>query len=406
MASEWIDQYQQASFRGVEFFITSASNGTGRRINTHKFPDRDDVFHQDLGRKERTYEFDAYIIGGDYFRQREELIKACETPGPGKLVHPYRGELEVVCKNCQYVETTKEGRLVRFTLSFSQQKDTPLTATEVNTNAEVFLAQSNLIDSQKTMFEQAYDIASKPAAVLRDAVEVYGTVLDYIEDVKKVTGTVAEFQQAVQTIKGKITETILDATLIAQDINALISFGTSVLDFLFPSTSENSAAQYREMRDLFSRKEAVTTGTSPIIFDDPDYAPQQIQKFMSFNAAINSMSLVPIIPLTNVEDTEELRVELFETLDEIANDPITTDEMYSDIRDLRKAVNENLDIRILNLSTVNITQLQENKTTLNVTNEFYGNSAKEQGFIDLNEIIHPGMVPALVDIKVEVDATE
>jgi len=143
-----------------------------------------------------------------------------------------------------------------------------------------------------------------------------------------------------------------------------------------------------------------------ICYDDPDYPPQKIQKFLAFNAAINSTGLVGVYPLSNVEDAEALRTEIFATLDEIAADQDTTDQMYASIRDVREAVTKNLESRILNLSSVAEIKLPVNLTTLNVTNEFYGNNDREQDFIGLNKIIHPGMVPAAVTLKVEVNAPE
>jgi len=221
MAASWIQQYQQASFRGIEFFISNANNTTGRRIASHKFPDRDQVFHQDLGRAERTFTFNAYIIGDDYFQHRENLIKACEEAGPGKLVHPYRGEFQVVCKSCEIQESTTDGRMAHFQLEFSEQKVQELTATGVDTDTALAEAREQLVADQKTALEKIYDIASLPAQVAQDATDVLNAGLDKIEQVKRVTGTVAEFQQSIQTVRGKVTNAILDGAIIAEDLNLL-----------------------------------------------------------------------------------------------------------------------------------------------------------------------------------------
>ena len=38
----WKDRLQDASFRGVPFKVEEESAGTGRRVETHEYPNRED----------------------------------------------------------------------------------------------------------------------------------------------------------------------------------------------------------------------------------------------------------------------------------------------------------------------------------------------------------------------------
>ncbi len=45
----WKDRLQDASFRGVPFKVEEESAGTGRRVETHEYPNRDKPYkHAEL----------------------------------------------------------------------------------------------------------------------------------------------------------------------------------------------------------------------------------------------------------------------------------------------------------------------------------------------------------------------
>ncbi|NAH43850.1 DNA circularization protein, partial [Escherichia coli] len=46
----WKDRLQDASFRGVPFKVEEESMGTGRRVETHEYPNRDKPYTEDLGK--------------------------------------------------------------------------------------------------------------------------------------------------------------------------------------------------------------------------------------------------------------------------------------------------------------------------------------------------------------------
>ncbi|WP_172820693.1 DNA circularization N-terminal domain-containing protein, partial [Escherichia coli] len=91
----WKDRLQDASFRGVPFKVEEESAGTGRRVETHEYPNRDKPYTEDLGKITFRPSITAYVVGDDCFDQRDRLIEALNKPGPGTLVHPTYGELKV-----------------------------------------------------------------------------------------------------------------------------------------------------------------------------------------------------------------------------------------------------------------------------------------------------------------------
>ena len=130
----WRDNLVQASFRGVEFSVDETESPiAGRRVAVHEYPGRDEPFVEDMGRVTKRWTIEAFVLGDDYDVTREELIEACNMPGPGELVHPYLGALQVACTACSLTERTREGRMARFSLSFVEAGENQYPSSRANT---------------------------------------------------------------------------------------------------------------------------------------------------------------------------------------------------------------------------------------------------------------------------------
>ena len=112
----WRDQYQQGSFRGASFRTEYHERSGGRRVVSHEFPGRDDPVTEDLGRSQRTFSIDCWVAGADYRADRDALIDALEAFGPGLLVHPFHGSMNVNVLAYRQTEDTEEGGMCRFSI--------------------------------------------------------------------------------------------------------------------------------------------------------------------------------------------------------------------------------------------------------------------------------------------------
>lgn len=105
----WRDNYRTASFRGATFHVDSSESSHGRRQAVHEHAQRDVPYTEDLGRKAREFTVSGYLLGANYQIERDALIAACEQDGSGLLVHPYRGEITVVCRGLNVSERSEDG---------------------------------------------------------------------------------------------------------------------------------------------------------------------------------------------------------------------------------------------------------------------------------------------------------
>src|SRR4029453_5104500 len=105
----WRDRLRPASWRGVPFHVEEAAGGGGGGVAQHKKPQRHHTGAEAVGRPRRTWAITGYVLGAGYMGLRDRLRDACERPGAGKLVHPYLGELQVVCDRFRFREWVEQG---------------------------------------------------------------------------------------------------------------------------------------------------------------------------------------------------------------------------------------------------------------------------------------------------------
>lgn len=97
----YVDKYLPASFKGISFQATEISSEHGRRGATGEFPFGEFTAYADLGRRIRTYSISGKFYSNDHIALAGLLAVACETPGPGILVHPTRGVITAACTSCK-----------------------------------------------------------------------------------------------------------------------------------------------------------------------------------------------------------------------------------------------------------------------------------------------------------------
>jgi hypothetical protein len=107
------------SFRGVPFRTTAAQMHVGRRNVVNEYPQRDQPYVDDLGRRARRFVVDAFVIGDDYLDERDELIEALEEPGAGELIHPRYGIRNVSVDGVVTVrESPDKGGVAQLSITF------------------------------------------------------------------------------------------------------------------------------------------------------------------------------------------------------------------------------------------------------------------------------------------------
>lgn len=149
----WIDNLQDASLRGVPFKVEEDEATFGRRVQVHEYPNRDKPWAEDLGRATRRFSVQAYLIGDDFFEQRNRLIEAIEKPGACTLVHPFYGEMTITVDDAVRIShSLSEGRMCRVSFSFIEAGELSFPTAGLATGQKLTFSVSFLDDAISSAF--------------------------------------------------------------------------------------------------------------------------------------------------------------------------------------------------------------------------------------------------------------
>lgn len=164
-ASYLDQQLQEASFRGVPFHVDGAGVEVGRRVQVHEYPQRDMPWAEDLGRATRGFTVDAFVVGPNYVQDAQALIAAAEEEGPGTLVHPWLGSMQVSMKELMRVRFDAAAGHAVVTFSFVEPGELEFPSAAESTPSVSQMAADGLSAASIESFAADFSIAGLPSFV-------------------------------------------------------------------------------------------------------------------------------------------------------------------------------------------------------------------------------------------------
>lgn len=143
--SGYFDTLYSASYNGAPFYVRRSHNDFGRRIVTHKYPFRDTVFPEDLGRRPREFEIVGFLVGDDVLSQFAWMQTVCELKGTGVLIHPILGIQNVQLLGLGMDSDVSHGRELRITFKFIEGGQRLFAAITNSTGANTTNALTNML---------------------------------------------------------------------------------------------------------------------------------------------------------------------------------------------------------------------------------------------------------------------
>lgn len=414
------------SFRDVRFRVQSITSNVGRRTVVHQFPGKDKPFVEDLGRDARRFNVDAYIVGPEYMVGRDELRDAIENvAGPGRLVHPYWGSLDVtVVGQASFRETPNEGGIARIRFAVVEAGD-ELPITEPDPKEEVEEAADEADEAAAESYESEWSLLGAIADVVQAAINVVDAVAS---DINKIKGYVNAAMNVVDTIGDAIAS-------VAEGITDLINLPGAIADSFegiindvagafagigdawdsyfdddeeagqvagTPLTSPTGAAPasgdkradigmktFREMLTVGSDLPDVPLGTGQREIEARNQAAfLRLVRSQMIIATIRAMTNIPFSSLTKAE---EVRDEILDALDAEIED--ADDTTYGPYVNLRVTF-----IKYIAQATAELPRVIEftPATTLPalvIAQQLYGDSTRDEDIIARNSVRNPCEVP-------------
>lgn len=182
-------QLRKASFRGVRFDVDDTGKEFGQRYVTHEYPGRDDPFHEQMGEGVQSFSVEAFIIGDDFISRAAALEAAIRKKGPGTLIHPIHGHVEVVAiYPCRRQESSQAVGEVRFSLTFEPYSGAKFPSILGSTASAVALASENMLDALSGDFSDFFEIANLPDFISADAEGRISSLLSNLDTVLGIAG--------------------------------------------------------------------------------------------------------------------------------------------------------------------------------------------------------------------------
>ena len=453
----WQDGLRDASFRGVPFFVTSADSQVGRRTLLHEFPGRDQPYTEDLGLMTRRFSVEAFVLGPNYMAGRDDLRVAVEKPGPGTLVHPYWGELDVVVYGPLRVrESTNEGGMAKLTFEVVETGAALAVTVRIDTIAAVAAAADiceltfmtdfetlfaiaglvgDIVDALVAVIQSAASTLRKIKGMVNAVLNVIDTITtaidelaDMIEDIINLPGDIARaFTNAIAAIQGSINQ-VKSAFAgafggqIVEAVDALRDAVTGEILDMADATEEQirdaiDAIEQRQqdgdiLADTLMRGFNAAMTFGPTVTLAPSTTPQRQQELacqeafitlVETAATVESIRVASTLEFTSYTKAVEVRDELLDKLDTLA-EATTSDAMYYTFADLRAAF-----VRHIRETAVNLPRVIEYTPAITlpalvVAHDLYGDASRNLEIVDRNGIRNPSFVPGAQALEVLSDA--
>ncbi|QET79805.1 DNA circularization protein [Aeromonas veronii] len=416
----WTDRLQAASFRGVAFKVDGDDLQIGRRTVVHEYPGRDTPSVEDMGRETREYAITAYLIGPDFIAERDRLIAALEQVGPGELVSPWYGRMNVVVMGKQRIShSKKDGRMcvVSFTFVESGEDEWP-TATPLGSSLLAGRSTS-LLDRAQSAFASAFGLDGLPEWMSMATVEHASALLG---DVADMLGSAdGKMSAAMRLLQGDL------GVLMPPPSTAWI-FSRRLADVLDAGNGSSSTA--RSLLSLSNRtatasqtQSARPVGVWPSAAQDKQQADRltnSVSELVRVNLIASSAQAVALMPqpsqptttparapaLDSVvvtppaeaidtpthDELEESRQTIIAAIDK-ESERTTDDGVYQALRDLRRELVSTLRQQQQHASKLVTRTPSDTVPALVLAAEWYDDASRADELIAKNNLSHPGFVP-------------
>jgi len=160
-----LGQYQQASFRGIEFHVTKSRRRSQHRIDKKHYPFAKRGRVTDMGVDDFAFEMEIYLLGNDALQRRAALEAAFDQIGPGPLVHPTRGTISVVVESVYDDEVFTELGVADFNVTFVQAGDATGPVARIDTQANLLIASDAAQKSTTAAYNLDIATADDPSKI-------------------------------------------------------------------------------------------------------------------------------------------------------------------------------------------------------------------------------------------------
>lgn len=384
----------------------------------HEFPLADSAQSEDLGRKASEFSVEGFIVGDDYLADMRRLIGALTAPGPGTLVHPSMGTLQVVlAQPGRLRESFIERRgMVAFVLTFTDVGEAVQQGfAAADTQQAVEDAADAAYDPVAADFVAKFSIAGAPDWSVASIVGEIDKAADMLAEVRNgmgqdlsalsaITRSAALFKFNLVTLLNKPSD-LADAQI--GQVRSL----TDLFDFNPPSglssfsASRYTAAPLKTMLGLADYGKPGTATARPAVPLNGTAARAQqaanqdaVLCLIRRTAVLEAARAVVFQPFNSYDDAVAVRDSVYDAIEsETLSAP---DPVYLALAAVRVAVVADIAQRGLDLSRISTLTLMDSLPAIVLSHRLYGTTARAAELVERNNILNPLVMPGGVPLEV------
>jgi len=405
------DALRRASFRGVPFQVEATEVGAGRRTQVHEYPQRDKPYVEDLGRATRDLSFQGFVVGDDYVEQANNLLGALEEWGPGTLVHPWFGTLQVSLKEPARVSFDAALGLARIALAFVESGDLAFPAAQDSTQVASRIAADGIELAAVESFADRFSVQGLQDFVAEFANGNLGDLLGIVSssEIGQLLGYANSLAATVSAVIALVSHPrslgwkIVGAFGLSGIATTVASWSSIVRSISRVAFSDKMRAPTPSVVYTPSRRQA----------DQNAAAVHALGRQALLAQAIGASSLVgsrldsPMVgvtrggvvtaessrrPMVSYADMIAVRDEVLAAIDQ--ESMTATDPVYSALQAARHNVWKDLTTRARENARLTTLTPLEVTPALVLAYDYYEDAFRDLEIVARNSIRHPGFVPA------------
>lgn len=395
----WRENLQPASFRGVPFEVEGDTGKFGRRGETHEYPQRDKPYREDLGRATRTFTLTAFLVGDDYMERRDALLDAIETAGPGTLVHPWYGRLNVNVTDdgATVSHSNNHGGMCQISLGFVEAGELVFPAAIDSLGSQSLLAADALNDAAEADFLDEFSIESMPSFVtdgvldtLSDYVNLAG---DYLTGFSNLLAAPLDSLLAAFGVPADLVAGVLGMFDRAGSILQVDSSAGGVVGGggVF-GRNRNAVVALTDMSEAFGALVVEPTSSAPATAQAQLNASALAALFQR-SALIQAAGMTAAMPMPVYDDAVLVRNSMTTALDDASG--TAPDGVYVALQTLRARVHADITARLAGSARLLTFTPVDVLPALALAYDRYEDPERELEIIERNRLRHPGFVPAV-----------
>lgn len=413
----WKLSLRQASFRGVPFHFDRASGSYGRRYAMHEYPGRDVPFAEDLGRSQRTWTFQAYLIGDTFHMQRTALLEACEAPGPGSLILPLIGRVEAVCTDVEFDDARTRGRYSSLSLSFAEAGERLAPVGHEDTESLIGGAALNLGEAAETQFVAGFNVGNPynvvpmmPFASEANVASAVSTLVSaaaynvtvLADTLERLRLSVYDYDQApliaaIEVLRKQATTLVYDPAKLFDAIDTAVAAYTEAMP------ADRAFLGMLTLASEFVAREAPPAGIEQRTQtpSTPELRETETRNATLFQSLARRLGLreigyaLPGIDLDNTEQAEHVRGLVFDAF--VSESDIAAgygnDVAYSALTGLAHRLLDDLDHRAAQLPALTLYRTPRSLNAITLAYQLYADAERNLDLVARMGVINPAFLP-------------